>query len=197
MATTLSNLTATQTQLQASYRLITAETSLSLVNFLPATHNSLFRSFFVNFLPASSIDSQKAGRQPDPKVRHHGPRISQHQHGRDGRAPIPGSNPVTAGGHPEADIDRLSRRQFTDDGAAYAIAQSIRSTVGALTSANQQLGTVTGLLDHAVRPEQHLQHHGQHARCAGQAVGQQRSGQERTNYTSSNTVDAGERGELI
>jgi flagellin len=34
----------------------------------------------------------------------------------------------------------------TDDGAAYAIAQGIRSTVGALTSANQQLGTVTGLL---------------------------------------------------
>ena len=37
MATTLSNLTATQTQLQASYRLITARTSLSLVNFLPAS----------------------------------------------------------------------------------------------------------------------------------------------------------------
>jgi flagellin len=34
----------------------------------------------------------------------------------------------------------------TDDGAAYAIAQSIRSTVGALTSANQQLGNATGLL---------------------------------------------------
>jgi flagellin len=34
----------------------------------------------------------------------------------------------------------------TDDGAAYAIAQGIRSTVGALTSANQQLGTVQGLL---------------------------------------------------
>ena len=34
----------------------------------------------------------------------------------------------------------------TDDGAAYAIAQSIRSTVGALTSANQQLGSATGLL---------------------------------------------------
>jgi flagellin len=34
----------------------------------------------------------------------------------------------------------------TDDGAAYAIAQGIRSTVGALTSANQQLGTATGLL---------------------------------------------------
>src|ERR1700757_2309384 len=34
----------------------------------------------------------------------------------------------------------------TDDGAAYAIAQSIRSTVGALTSANQQLGNVQGLL---------------------------------------------------
>jgi flagellar hook-associated protein 3 FlgL len=36
MATTLSNLTATQVQLQASYRLITGETTLSLVNFLPA-----------------------------------------------------------------------------------------------------------------------------------------------------------------
>src|ERR1700710_1659761 len=34
----------------------------------------------------------------------------------------------------------------TDDGAAYAIAQSIRSTVGALTSANQQLGNAQGLL---------------------------------------------------
>src|ERR1700684_2543495 len=34
----------------------------------------------------------------------------------------------------------------TDDGAAYAIAQSIRSTVGGLTSANQQLGNATGLL---------------------------------------------------
>lgn len=34
----------------------------------------------------------------------------------------------------------------SDDGAAYAIAQGIRSTVGALTSANQQLGTVQGLL---------------------------------------------------
>lgn len=34
----------------------------------------------------------------------------------------------------------------TDDGAAYAIAQNIRSTVGALTSANQQLGSVQGLL---------------------------------------------------
>jgi flagellin len=33
-----------------------------------------------------------------------------------------------------------------DDGAAYAIAQGIRSTVGALTSANQQLGNVQGLL---------------------------------------------------
>ncbi|WP_428488236.1 flagellin [Rhodopila sp.] len=34
----------------------------------------------------------------------------------------------------------------TDDGAAYAIAQSVRSTVGALTAANQQLGGVQGLL---------------------------------------------------
>jgi flagellin len=34
----------------------------------------------------------------------------------------------------------------TDDGAAYAVAQSVRSTVGALTSANQELGGVQGLL---------------------------------------------------
>jgi len=34
----------------------------------------------------------------------------------------------------------------TDDGAAYAVAQSVRSTVGALSSANQQLGGVQGLL---------------------------------------------------
>jgi flagellin len=34
----------------------------------------------------------------------------------------------------------------TDDGAAYAIAQNIRSTVNALTSANQQLGNAQGLL---------------------------------------------------
>jgi flagellin len=34
----------------------------------------------------------------------------------------------------------------SDDGAAFAIAQSIRSTVGSLTTANQQLGNVQGLL---------------------------------------------------
>lgn len=34
----------------------------------------------------------------------------------------------------------------TDDGAAYAVAQSVRSTIGSLTSANQQLGTAQGLL---------------------------------------------------
>jgi flagellin len=33
-----------------------------------------------------------------------------------------------------------------DDGAAYAVAQRVRSDVGALTSANQQLGDVTGLI---------------------------------------------------
>jgi flagellar hook-associated protein 3 FlgL len=37
MATALSNLTATQTQLQASYRLISGANSLSLVNFLPSS----------------------------------------------------------------------------------------------------------------------------------------------------------------
>lgn len=36
MATTLSKLTSTQTQLQASYRLITGENSMSLLNYLPA-----------------------------------------------------------------------------------------------------------------------------------------------------------------
>jgi len=34
----------------------------------------------------------------------------------------------------------------TDDGAAYAVAQRVRSDVGALTSANQQLGYVKGLV---------------------------------------------------
>jgi flagellin len=34
----------------------------------------------------------------------------------------------------------------TDDGAAYAVAQSVRSDVNALTAANQQLGGVQGLL---------------------------------------------------
>ncbi len=34
----------------------------------------------------------------------------------------------------------------TDDGAAYAVAQRVRSDVGALTSANEQLGYVKGLL---------------------------------------------------
>src|SRR5580704_7678291 len=33
-----------------------------------------------------------------------------------------------------------------DDGAAYAVAQSVRSSVGALTTANQQLGSTQGLL---------------------------------------------------
>ncbi len=37
MATALSQLTATQTQLQASYRLISAANSLSLVDFLPSS----------------------------------------------------------------------------------------------------------------------------------------------------------------
>jgi flagellin-like hook-associated protein FlgL len=36
MAATLSNLTLTQTQLQASYQLITTSSAMSLVKFLPA-----------------------------------------------------------------------------------------------------------------------------------------------------------------
>jgi flagellin len=38
----------------------------------------------------------------------------------------------------------------TDDGAAYAVAQRVRSDVGALTSVNQQLGNVKGLLSTTV-----------------------------------------------
>ena len=34
----------------------------------------------------------------------------------------------------------------SDDGAAYAVAQRVRSDVGALGSANQQLGNVKGLI---------------------------------------------------
>jgi len=34
----------------------------------------------------------------------------------------------------------------TDDGAAYAVAQRVRSDVGALSSANEQLGNVKGLI---------------------------------------------------
>lgn len=34
----------------------------------------------------------------------------------------------------------------TDDGAAYAVAQRVRSDVGALTSANAQLGNTKGLI---------------------------------------------------
>ena len=39
----------------------------------------------------------------------------------------------------------------TDDGAAYAIAQRVRSDVGALTSANEQLGNAKGLVGTAVK----------------------------------------------
>jgi flagellin len=38
----------------------------------------------------------------------------------------------------------------SDDGAAFAVAQRVRSDVGGLTSANQQLGNVQGLLDTTV-----------------------------------------------
>ena len=34
----------------------------------------------------------------------------------------------------------------TDDGAAYSVAQTVRSTIGSLGAANQQLGNVQGLL---------------------------------------------------
>jgi flagellin len=43
-----------------------------------------------------------------------------------------------------------------DDGAAYAVAQSVRSTVGALTSANQQLGNSQGLLSTTMTGLNHM-----------------------------------------
>ncbi len=51
----------------------------------------------------------------------------------------------------------------TDNGAAYAVAQRVRSDVSALTTANQQLGGVQGLLSTTVhvadrRPEHHELH---------------------------------------
>ena len=73
--------------------------------------------------------------------------FSEHQHGRDGRAPVSGSDAAAARSVTQKQISTGYRvADSTDDGAAYAIAQSIRSTVGALTSANQQLGNVQGLL---------------------------------------------------
>ncbi len=43
-----------------------------------------------------------------------------------------------------------------DDGAAYSIAQGIRSTIGALTSANQQLGSSQGLLSTTMSGLNHI-----------------------------------------
>lgn len=44
----------------------------------------------------------------------------------------------------------------TDDGAAYAVAQSVRSDVGALNAANQQLGGIQGLLSTTTTSLNHI-----------------------------------------
>ena len=72
---------------------------------------------------------------------------SQYQRRRDGRARVSELD------HHRSSTPRKSRSppatavaDATDDGAAYAVAQRVRSDVGALTTANQQLGGVQGLL---------------------------------------------------
>ncbi len=65
----------------------------------------------------------------------------------------------------------------TDDGAAFAIAQRVRSDVGSLTSANQQLGNVQGLLSYdKLRPERRPEHDDLDAGPAGQAGRRQHAG---------------------
>jgi hypothetical protein len=55
-----------------------------------------------------------------------------------------------------------------DDGAAFAVAQSVRADVAGLTAANEQLGGVKGGAGHrAGRPSQGVRHHDQGARDPG------------------------------
>ena len=97
--------------------------------------------------------------------------LSEHQHGRDGRAAIVGSTQSQLAATQKQISTGYRVANSTDDGAAYAIAQGIRSTVGALTSANQQLGNVQGLLrHHPVGLNGISNTMAQHARRAGQAV---------------------------
>ncbi|WP_428541964.1 flagellin [Rhodopila sp.] len=74
----------------------------------------------------------------------------------------------------------------TDDGAAYAIAQGIRSTVGALTTANQQLGSVQGLLSTTQSGLNHVSNLMSSMRDTLQQLSSPSvTGSERTNYETS------------
>lgn len=71
----------------------------------------------------------------------------------------------------------------TDDGAAYAIAERVRSDVGALSSANQQLGNVQGLLSTTVSSLNDVSHTLSSARdVLVKLADSNTSGTERTQY---------------
>ncbi len=71
----------------------------------------------------------------------------------------------------------------SDDGAAYAIAQGIRSTVSTLTSANQQLGSVQGLLSTTQAGLNHVSNMMGSMRAVLLKLGDNSvQGNERTNY---------------
>jgi flagellin len=73
----------------------------------------------------------------------------------------------------------------TDDGAAYAIAQSVRSSVGALTSANQQLGNVQGLLSTTQSGLTHISNAlAQMSQVLVKLADENVTGNERTQYTT-------------
>ena len=101
-----------------------------------------------------------------------------------------GSNQSQLADHTEAISTGYRVADATDDGAAYAIAQSVRSTVGALTSANQQLGSVQGLLSTTQSALNDISNTmAQHARRAGEAGGRQPlQAAERTDYDQQYSV---------
>ncbi len=85
----------------------------------------------------------------------------------------------------------------TDDGAAYAIAQGIRSTVGALTSANQQLGTATRLLSTTQSGLNNVSNTMASMRDVLVKLSDSSvQGNERTNYITAVSVDASKRADV-
>ena len=149
MAATLSQLTLVQTQMQASYQLIASIGGLSLVK-VPAgrlmkapmrLHRPLTTS---RKMPASPQKRGDMRNTLDKKVRHHVPELREHQHRRDDRAAVAECTNSQLAAVQKQISTGYRVADATDDGAAYAIAQGVRSDVGALTSANQQLGNVKG-----------------------------------------------------
>ena len=82
----------------------------------------------------------------------HGPELDQHQRQRQDRAAIAEDHQQQLAATQKQISTGYRVADATDDGAAYAVAQRVRSDVGALTSANQQLGNVQGLLSHHQSP---------------------------------------------